>query len=1671
MTWNFSKLLKNLLFILIILFSAAFVFADDDILHWDYPLQINNSDGRFPVTINDGADSYLFWQKVDSRNKKIQIMVRHYLDENNYRERQLLGSFNYSGEVPDLYTVTMSKNGTIIVAVPSDKGITIFTSRDKCETFFKKVIVTGKDVVGPKVYTTSDGKFRLFYSLVDYQRIEVEDITETSDRNTSAEVSEKSDIENSSEENESAEVTAETETEKKTVRIIENQNFQLWYIDSWDGQTWTEGKLMDMPEGIRNPFAPYSIPCDGGDLVVFQAQVSSAGLQHYQLYKTMTYDSGKTWETPRILYSTGSTVQDQRPTLFKYKGINYLLWEETGNSNTSIMMSGINRNGLTGSKPENMSEGKGRASRGKLFDFNDELYLTWFESINGEISLKRILTRDGKKVREDVSNIQNSSNNLFPCPLILKKADGTYCLYFICQKRAGGGGRIAMLGPDRSVGLPVLTPKSYRNGKRSAKNDVEITITYPDDVSGIKGYVYYWGLDDSVEPEANPEKILLTGPKTTIFKNRAEEDGIYNLKVLIADKAGNWSSKSVGIDYYHDITPPAKPEINQSVLDEYGFVRNNEFNLSWFKSLDENKRKGEEDTPAAGYTYELEYLGKIPQTLVVNKTHAITMSKSRVQSELNTLREKYRKQTEKNYKLKPVIGTSGTSTKKYVNKENGVYRFTISAIDEVGNISDSTTQLIFINKYKPQTAIFAASARKNKEGEYIAAIEGSGFTYEGIINNIYIDSDGVKNKNGHYDLELSRINGDFKVTSDNKITDIKIGTALDEGNYKIGVFHSDRGLYFTNNKILSLAKTGTVVFNPEYEYKPKYSALTKNYEYIIAINIVIAIILIALALLIIFALIFVFTGFTKEEVIIQKEVNSLTTGETMPSLKVKNKKLKQKSLRIKIVGFTVVLIILIVSIITAINVRQTLINQGQTLSDSLLNRVDVLLGSIDTGVTNYMPNTKYEDTKNTAIQNLVALPSQSSALPEAKYITILGNKDSDYEITSADQKKMVYVWATNDSDRDIKFQNYDDSSNQFVNGVSQVIYPYEDQPESESEELKALNENLYTVIDKMELLDNYAKTQIESYSDQIYKLNREFLDDPETFTKTDVITKEREALTEKCSLIESEFSGSVPPFEGISLNMTDEEYLFYRPVLYRQVDSNGKLTQALHGLIILDVNVANLQEELSAQIMGIIYSGIILAVIAIIAGIIGSWILAGIIVRPIKKLETHIQDVGNLLTKSARERMRLQKMEIKVKSRDEVGRLGEVVNKMSSTVGKAAEDELLEADGKVVQQKFIPLEDGEGKYKLPIVKHTDEKLNLYAFYKGDSDVSGDYFDYQKLDEHWYVFIKCDVSGHGTPAALLVSVISTKFRQYYYNHKWDYHRDGINLVEFVSEVNDFIYELGTRGKFSTINISLYNRETGELFTCNAGDNKLDIFESDKRRLRKITLANTPAAGGVSTDLVQMKGGFRVEKTLLRHGDTLFMYSDGIDEAERLVRNKDYSVKTHTVETKKFDPRAGKEEIERTIEDVKEQFGEDRYRRVVEAVMNKRKFILDKEENPTSEILEFDFTNCNGTLDEAIIALASIERVFRMYKTPDVKVSDEIEIEKLLDSFLKDHFALYTTYCKPAEKVEEITDKKKTKKDETVSNAKKADEDLNVTRYGFVMEDKQADDITLVAIHRP
>ncbi len=58
--------------------------------------------------------------------------------------------------------------------------------------------------------------------------------------------------------------------------------------------------------------------------------------------------------------------------------------------------------------------------------------------------------------------------------------------------------------------------------------------------------------------------------------------------------------------------------------------------------------------------------------------------------------------------------------------------------------------------------------------------------------------------------------------------------------------------------------------------------------------------------------------------------------------------------------------------------------------------------------------------------------------------------------------------------------------------------------------------------------------------------------------------------------------------------------------------------------------------------------------------------------------------------------------------------------------------------------------------------------------------------------------------------------------------------------------------------------------------------------------------------------------------------------------------------------------------------------------------------------------FDFSACKGTAREAVLALVSVEKVYRMVPDPRLGEESKVTIETKVADFLKAHFLQYTRY---------------------------------------------------------
>ena len=172
------------------------------------------------------------------------------------------------------------------------------------------------------------------------------------------------------------------------------------------------------------------------------------------------------------------------------------------------------------------------------------------------------------------------------------------------------------------------------------------------------------------------------------------------------------------------------------------------------------------------------------------------------------------------------------------------------------------------------------------------------------------------------------------------------------------------------------------------------------------------------------------------------------------------------------------------------------------------------------------------------------------------------------------------------------------------------------------------------------------------------------------------------------------------------------------------------------------------------------------------------------------------------------------------------------------------------------------------KRMLPHVFPRRRDVDIYAMMTPAKEVGGDLYGYALIDDLLY-FCVGDVSGKGVPAALYMAEVTRMFRTLV---------DGrLSPDTIATRLNHALVEDNDQGMFVTMFIGLINLKTGRMEYCNAGHNP-PLLNGEYMKIE----SNAPI--GLWSE-VEFEG----EKVEDMHGKTLFVYTDGISEAEN--RNKE------------------------------------------------------------------------------------------------------------------------------------------------------------------------------------
>ena len=1600
-------------------------------LYWDLPESVKNADGGISPKLLDAGDYLvMLWQEFSGRRgtedstmsvkaifsrdgKSWGSTVVSVVDNLPYfRIREVL-----------LYSAVVDAEGRLVVAVMNpEEGIGIYRqTRSGFAAGFRRsaIIPQSPDVsdvnVAPKLYTRPQGGMMLFL------------------------------------------------TRKSNTRNLQGDDtLSIFLSTSDDAVNWSSpepfiqpdidrGRTDELNEAVlMQNFLPSYLAVGSREYVAFQSLREGTEGKVSQIYLKMRRAGGQ-WEAALpITELLKSSPEDdalkwdnQRPFLgLSADGEILLVWERSELENSpGIFAIGLESDGtIKSSLVERVLYGRNRSASPSILVLAGNTWIIWFDETGIRLA-SRIAPYNYQVEATSLDRLSPGSDRgsaQFPSAIHFEDE-----IYIAWQDSAGSRSRNIILRPDTRVAVPKIIRTNFSSVKPENKTVLAIEWSPPRDSSGILSYSWTW----SREKDALPSRSLSAqnfGTKNIVYRidPNVRNQGKWYFVMVVQDQAGNWSDP-LRLNYSLDSIPPPPPTIHPPQTDERGYLVSNSFTISW-----ESAEKQATDY----YIWSLDYLAAPPDN--VNFDELFPASP--------------------NGGITPVSGSVENQTRNlqtsWRNIDNGVWAFTVVAVDAAGNRGGGSTQILNTINYVPVTFISNVSISSNLHGYPQVRLFGRGFSVGGELYSAIIDRDGVE----PWDYEYLYGPNSLETVTYDRVVDIKGIEEIENGDYLIGVHHPRRGLAFWNRR-LEIDSTGTLKIGPfglyEYEsvWKPamRSTRLSGNQIFII-----IFMLFLASALVISlnrFVKVITETrqlNFNVEAVLGRQPLREVALEERLKILRRKGMGLRRKFI-LALITLIMITTIMITTVLGYVWVQSS----RSILAEALENESRLMVETLASSARNSIPTANQGE--------LLLLPERIRALSEALWTTVTGPQsklDTSRGTLSTTSLGYEYVWASNDVDilDKISLPGYippesvrnllktlDDESLEIFyqyyrlaeagqakyNGITgnktdrtrlaaalrqQNIMPNEISPGSYilDDEISLKIENIRGDVEQ-----SIRDAGIERMVEELARLEGEYtqaaldavvtldFSNPAYVEVEAALNAQRKEIQTLLLEVSNNNFFSFPEFTAQSLRSGGpDSFVFYKPLLYQTgLEASG----FFRGTVRLAVSVTEIREVLGGVRNRIIIITVAASIACLLLGFAVALFVSGLMISPIVKLQKNVGGVSERIGSLSDSR---DPFDFNIKTGDEIQDLSETINGFILKLVQAELDQKELIAGQVIQKTFLPLEvDKESGVKLSTGGANNSFFKLFGYYEGADAVSGDYFDFRQLDEDHYVIIKLDISGHGVTASLIMVQVAALYVDYFRRVR-DRARAGgklrYDLREFTFGINDLINEVGFKGRFAAFNLSVMNVRNSCYNMVNAGDNLLNVFDGKTRKMKVIELHEAPATGQIDSMLIRNNPSmYQIHKGQLKSGDVMFLYTDGIEESHHIIRDAEFNVVEYgklseaVREEDKAFTAAGYKPIEST--ETNEEFDTVRIHEVLEAAMNRTVYELRRRCDLTiGRVLHFDFTRLSGNCEDAVMALASVEKVFRIVPDSSVGSQGQVRVDRKIDNFLKEYFVEYREFYRYA-----------------------------------------------------
>ena len=207
-------------------------------------------------------------------------------------------------------------------------------------------------------------------------------------------------------------------------------------------------------------------------------------------------------------------------------------------------------------------------------------------------------------------------------------------------------------------------------------------------------------------------------------------------------------------------------------------------------------------------------------------------------------------------------------------------------------------------------------------------------------------------------------------------------------------------------------------------------------------------------------------------------------------------------------------------------------------------------------------------------------------------------------------------------------------------------------------------------------------------------------------------------------------------------------------------------------------------------------------------------------------------------------------------------RLGQAYQRLKHYTDRIREDA---KRARHVQQRLLP-----DRNNMPL----GEYLAWGSSFVPEAEVGGDYFDASAVDDHTVAVLFADVSGHGMAAALITTILKTRFQAWLDDHG--------SLEDLVRQLNSALCRLIPEDSYAAVFAAVYDAQTRRLRYLNCGHHPEPwrVGADPAKPIKSLSEARNLLLG-VEPDLELVHAEEQLEP-----GDTIRFVSDGLIEARNV-----------------------------------------------------------------------------------------------------------------------------------------------------------------------------------------